>query len=1405
MSDQELIDLLMQKAPEELTLAELAALKTRLLESPRLREVLFDQLQMETYLAAALSRVEITPEQILARAKAAPAGMLWTWWGAATLVLLAAGIGSWAYWTRQPPPREVVSLPASDTPPEPSTAEEPESPEPSLAGEPTPSTEEKAPVVTPDPPLNQDAPASAASVNAALSTPPPAPWDEVLARQGEQPTFHEVCFDNFALERSIPRADMLAAWFEPVPGFFQRLKKAQSRFGKCEEFEGLVKLKCPWTYDSALKMSLENYNHLQWHFFSGDMGVTIVYYEDHNYRWAAYQTRRQQGSARPDQWTLTSTDDDRAKRTEIRFGGPIEFRYRDGEVIVSRGDVPLVAAPLPSPPEEVYLDGKAMFYGLAIVRTKDDPPPISDRPVTAWKTETPAELDWQPRDPKLPPLEKLPNGGVRLVADNQPARSEWFVTLPPASAPRDVVIELEDITFGAGVYWGKANGDLVEALRLCRNSRDKAQTGIAIRGNDDNADQDFPPPRDRPSAIAGSKLWIRYRVGCGNFRWWMSADGVHWAQPEPARDGYQGEITSLGLQIAAKRPQAGMTVKSIEIRELPALAALAPVELRKQAAKTVPTVTGLDEWREKINSVQPAAVDAAAWQRACALATLGQGALKPLALGLLELLLDDAHVQSLRPLEQQAVLAESLGLCVDFRNGQGMETGLLQRHVDLAQRAFETEGARPLSFFRATLAFEPLSAIAYPELSLTSLLRTEAVQLLEQHRLDEAYDFAKLLAFNHVNQTVPLVPWLESSSRRGLPVRVANEPAPKLKDGWRNPLIEELSKDAYNRSSELAGFLESDSWDEAARMITSLTPDAAPGLAPAAGDRALLVSLPTAIRLTLQNYPPLAEAVAEQFQPLARLRLEQAIAAADAAAVELIAAQFPGSDSAAEAHQWLGDRALASGWFDRALAEYRTALSENVAATVRSKVQSRIRLAGAMLGRDLGTKSTTTVSFQDRIFAPDEFEQLVQDLRNRAGHQSASTRPISAGEPAASVPDPGAYEVGSKARLDGTLGDKPEVEGARMVNQFKVPWVDRQLAAVLDGDTLYVSNRFQVGAYNLANGQRLWQSAPGPGAKVQQSQNWPLVPMRPLVTAERIYVRQLLQRTAPWMACLERATGKTLWTQPLGEHEYLVSDPIWIQGQLVALTLLADERSGSLRWTVFDPDSGVIREQRELVRLRPSWLFRRCCEITPHESGLIIVLGGAMVGCTASGEVRWVRTQTMLPSEEDPTWVQQLFQRPIIREDRVLIAQPGVATVDCLERSTGRKFWSRIVPELVGMVGITHGQVIVQTQGGLRSLSLASGEPAWHCELAAMHPAIACGEWVIVATHPKANEGNKQLTRLLWINAQTGKVDTEQDIAGLEGDDPRVGMLIPHQAKLWTFFGQGPTDPSRDLVELKRK
>ena len=71
--------------------------------------------------------------------------------------------------------------------------------------------------------------------------------------------------------------------------------------------------------------------------------------------------------------------------------------------------------------------------------------------------------------------------------------------------------------------------------------------------------------------------------------------------------------------------------------------------------------------------------------------------------------------------------------------------------------------------------------------------------------------------------------WLEAWARRDAPAKAGSESLARLKDGWREPLVEELSKETYNAMTELQAVLESQAWDDAARLVTSFDPEAAPG------------------------------------------------------------------------------------------------------------------------------------------------------------------------------------------------------------------------------------------------------------------------------------------------------------------------------------------------------------------------------------------------------------------------------------------------------------------------------------------------------------------------------------------------------------------------------------------------
>src|SRR5204863_322912 len=132
----------------------------------------------------------------------------------------------------------------------------------------------------------------------------------------------------------------------------------------------------------------------------------------------------------------------------------------------------------------------------------------------------------------------------------------------------------------------------------------------------------------------------------------------------------------------------------------------------------------------------------------------------------------------------------------------------------------------------------------------------------------------------------------------------------------------------------------------------------------------------------------------------------------DAATIELATVQFAGTEAAGEAHQWLGDRALAGGAFTRALLEYERAGQSDV--SLAAGISPRIRLVAAMLGRDAQSAATMSVQLGDD---PDAAAD-----RRRPDFRAA----LVFGESAAGLPRQG----DGQAALDGRE-PRPRVSGLR--------------------------------------------------------------------------------------------------------------------------------------------------------------------------------------------------------------------------------------------------------------------------------------------------------------------------------------------------------------------------------------
>ncbi len=640
-------------------------------------------------------------------------------------------------------------------------------------------------------------------------------------------------------------------------------------------------------------------------------------------------------------------------------------------------------------------------------------------------------------------------------------------------------------------------------------------------------------------------------------------------------------------------------------------------------------------------------------------------------------------------------------------------------------------------------------------------------------------------------------------------------------DDKSHPLLVEMNKEGYNVWAELKVALDEGAYGDVLRMMRLTPPGSHLGLLPDPSDEHLFVPFNSLIAIATREHPQLLDEMRTDFGPVAQVRLAAALAEADLSGVESVAAQFYGTRAAAEAHRWLADRALSGGSFRAAIRHYRQAMSFGF-RQFDADLNARARLAGAMLGIDLGGPVTLPVELGGTRMSAAEFEGVVEQQRERNA-ELAGPSPAAFSQPADVPPafPPAQYQPRRWSSMPVGPRGWVQFDGDAWRSSTDTDWPAWCLSAAPAGRLVILSNRQHVKAVDLVTGHQAWYQEFDDSRSYPSTWNWG--PMPPLVIDDRIYLRRIPRTTGPELVCLDRDTGRVLWDSRPGDH--VSSRAFWFRGSLVAVTadstepsfpanprrrrLNAKQRVFHLHLTAFDPASGEVLAKRPLVRLRDHWCGVLPCRAAPVGDDLLVTAGGIALFVTLDGDIRWLRRQPYTLKKEESLRHNVYHAPPLVDDDRVFTFQPGAKAVECLDLETGRQIWQTDIPDATRVVGLTADRLIVQADAELMALETDNGKVAWQNEPEGVTQAYLCGgpgglAYVDRVTPPYG----AWRFDVVWLAPSTGDVVQRHRLT----EFPRRGRT-PYLPQCGPFFRLGerlfvgvseehPRPKDRELFEL---
>ncbi len=1364
MNEQELIELLQGRLPEELTGEQIAELRAAMKTSPRLRDALLEELSLEQSLATKYAPTVERIDEIVSRiAREAAARQRVNWlalnFGVALAMAVAiAGLLLAVHFLGEPPPEPrpvTASGPAGTQPAAPTTQDA----NAALAAVIPP-----GPTSRPDPnQTSQTKPTRTAGLPAA-SQPTTQPGPAKLPPRWK-------LFDLTLLMDGRTLREHFRALFQPISGSYVRAGSSYL------DVRGKYRLNGKLDAGHMLRVAGYSLRKLSLEAWHGTGGARIAADSDHRLMGCQLIRRGGRAVARTPEW------DPRWKHFSRCS---IDFRYQDGRLVAACGDVVLLAVPMAKPPTDVRLEaeGRLMLCHLLPCRPLELPSVATG--TLLLDSDRPNGLTWSTDSLNGAELFRHPDGSLELVGEDLKSDSATTTQLTTAVG-KEISLRLADMTSKTG-FIARMQDNRKYFKHYVVRHRD---VDVLASSASDSKQRDRALEK---GLVLDKEFWVRFRVGLDQIEMAMSIDGNSWSPIQEniqlASDAPAGEKIAFSLFLPRGGGSHRAKVTGIRIRAFDAMRKLAdgPLVRRVPDSDEIRSARTFDRILPVLVAARGDNTAAWKWRIACDAAMLGRSRYAAIrraaARDLLETAADNAT-------DIDAVLGAAEELAGQtFPGWDHSKAEMLEDLYDrLAQRCFSGGRRAKLVGVLDSWLNRTMRTVRQRRDNKSFLppavARLTMYHLLDSGQWDElAYQSGRALFLHRSTKgelphyaksegsLLRLIQWMASEAR-AVVGELPDDSGDVWEGTWGHPLVVQTDRETLNVISEFIASVNVKAYEHAARTLASQTlPD---GIVPTGSDGRLYRAIHYHIRQLIATHPELARLLRERFAPLAGVRLRRALLAGDVETLQTLVVYFHGTEPAREALHRLADRELSMGNGASAAVKYRTLLEDETDQARKHVLAAKYRLASALAGQLAGQPVKEAVELPGKRISAGEFEATIASLVKARRSGGGETVIVAERPPAPAAGKPTFTQL---CRL--------AAEGDDNYRPFT-----RHVAWAVNGRTLIVSQRGRLTAVNRDDGRALWahqeslkssSSTPGSGA-------WPTV------AGNRLYARMKWRREDV-LVCVDLPSGKPVWRERF--EDGFLSDPILVNSWLYVVTHRST-RGGTTEIYLrrVSPETGHSALTARLVGLR-----RYARMLTPGRlvlagDSLLFRCSATLLCCDLLGEIRWIRRLTFVPPDVDRGLLEDVLPAgPVVNGRHVILTAPASPSLECIDVRTGSRVWSHLQPQLRRLVGLVGTTVVLVTAGHIEGIDAATGKLLWRVPKTA-HPgaiipaeknSILCVTLDRVDPQKKGKYG-REVRRVRWLSAADGG-----EIRSVAVSDPALSDKLYDVIALYAL--------GRDIVAL---